>query len=105
VSPSLFSQRPVRAPRIWIRKTRGETLAYNPDTGGAHLLNETALAIWDLCDGETTAEEMIEAICQLCGMHPDVVEEDVDRILGEFEEAGLVVWVPEAYGRHRSTGS
>jgi PqqD family protein of HPr-rel-A system len=95
VSPSLSDRRPARAPRVWIRKTRAETLAYNRETGGAHLLNETALAIWDLCDGQTSAEEMIEAICQLCGMHPDVVGEDVDRILAEFEAAGLVVWVPD----------
>jgi PqqD family protein of HPr-rel-A system len=95
VSPSLSERRPVRAPRVWVRKARGETLAYNRETGDAHLLNETALAIWDLCDGETTAEEMIEAICQLCGMHADIVEEDVDRILAEFEAAGLVVWVPD----------
>ena len=94
MSRSLSEQRPARAPLVWVRKTRGETLAYNPRTGGAHLLNETALAIWDLCDGETSAGEMIEAICQLCGMHPDVVSEDVERILREFEEAGLVEWIP-----------
>lgn len=105
MNPSRSDRRPVRAPRIWIRKARGETLAYNPGTGGAHLLNETALAIWDLCDGETSAAEMVEAICQLCSMHPDVVEEDVDRILREFEDAGLVVWVPDALGRRRGTGA
>jgi hypothetical protein len=94
VSRSLSELRPARVPSVWIRKSRTETLAYHPGTGGAHLLNETALAIWDLCDGETTPQEMVEAICQLCGMHPDVVSEDVARILSEFEDAGLVVWVP-----------
>jgi coenzyme PQQ synthesis protein D (PqqD) len=94
MSRSLSELRPARSPDVWIRKTRGETLAYHPGTGAAHLLNDTALAIWDLCDGETKPEEMVEAICQLCGMHPDVVDEDVDRILGEFGDAGLVVWVP-----------
>lgn len=94
MSRSLSELCPARVPNVWIRKTRGETLAYHPGTGGAHLLNDTALAIWDLCDGATKPEEMVEAICQLCGMHPDVVGEDVGRILAEFEEAGLVVWVP-----------
>ena len=88
--------RPARSPGVWVRKTRGETLAYHPGTGAAHLLNETALAIWDLCDGATKPQEMVEAICQLCGMHPDVVGEDVARILAEFEEAGLIAWVPAA---------
>jgi coenzyme PQQ synthesis protein D (PqqD) len=98
VSRSLSEGCPARAPLVWIRRTRGETLAYNPGTGGAHLLNETALAIWDLCDGETSAGEMVEAICQLCGMHPDVVSEDVERILREFEDAELVVWFPVPEG-------
>ena len=96
MSRSLSELCPVRVPDVWIHKTRTETLAYHPGTGGAHLLNETALAIWDLCDGETTPQEMVGAICQLCGMHPDVVGEDVARILAEFEDAGLVVWVPPA---------
>lgn len=94
MSHSLSELRPARVPAVWIRKSRTDTLAYHPGTGGAHLLNETALAIWDLCDGETRPQEMVEAICQLCGMHPDVVREDVARILSEFEDAGLVVWIP-----------
>jgi hypothetical protein len=98
VSRSRSEGCPARAPLVWVRRTRGETLAYNPATGGAHLLNETALAIWDLCDGGTTPTEMVEAICQLCGMHRDVVSEDVERILREFEEAELVVWVAVRHG-------
>ena len=94
MSRSLSELRPARVPAVWIRKTRAETLAYHPGTGSAHLLNETALAIWDLCDGKTSPQEMVGAICQLCGMHPDIVREDVARILSEFEDAGLVVWVP-----------
>jgi hypothetical protein len=57
-----------------------------------YLLNETALAIWDLCDGETSPAEMVTAVVELTGMHPDVVTEDVERILKEFEEAGLLSW-------------
>ena len=56
-------------------------------------LNDTALAIWDLCDGETWPKEMVRAICEVSGLHEDVVIEDIARTLNEFEEAGLLVWM------------
>lgn len=84
--------RPVRKPEVWLRQAGEENAVYNPATGSVFLLNETALAIWDLCDGETSPEEMVTAVVELTGMHPDVVTEDVERILGEFEEAGLLTW-------------
>jgi hypothetical protein len=58
-----------------------------------HLLNDTALAIWDLCDGKTAPGEMVAAICDLSGLPPEVVNEDVERTLSQFQEAGLVLWV------------
>jgi PqqD family protein of HPr-rel-A system len=84
--------RPVRKPEVWLRQAAEENAVYNPTTGSVFLLNETALAIWDLCDGETSPDEMVTAVVELTGMHPDVVTEDVERILGEFEEAGLLTW-------------
>jgi hypothetical protein len=56
-----------------------------------HILNATALAIWELCDGQTRTGEMVGAICGLSGLPRDVVEEDVGRILGEFQRAGILL--------------
>jgi PqqD family protein of HPr-rel-A system len=89
---SVRQGRPVRKPEVWLRQAGDENAVYNPSNGSVHLLNETALAIWDLCDGQTSPEEMVTAVCELTGMHPDIVSEDVQRILGEFEEAGLLTW-------------
>ena len=35
---------------------------------------------------------MVTAICDLSKLPWDVVEEDVHRILGQFEEANLITW-------------
>ena len=78
---------------VWVRQTQGENALYDPATGTVHMLNETAQAIWELCDGETLPEEMISAICQLFSMHRDVVTEDIERILGDLDRAGLISWV------------
>jgi PqqD family protein of HPr-rel-A system len=92
MNTTVLSKRPIRNPEVWLRKTEKETAIYDPTTGSVHLLNETALAIWELCDGETKVDEMVTAVCELCGMHREIVVEDVDRILTEFGAAGLLTW-------------
>jgi hypothetical protein len=96
MNTSLLQKRPLRSAEVWVRQARGENAIYDPATGSVHLLNETAQAIWDLCDGDTTVAEMVDAICTLTAMHRDIVVEDVDRVLTEFGAAGLLSWrVPE----------
>lgn len=83
---------PARRSDVWLRQAGEENALFDPQNGSVHILNETALAIWELCDGETSPEEMVDAVVTLFGMHQDVVEEDVKRILGDFEHAGLLEW-------------
>lgn len=90
---SVQQGRPVRRKDVWLRNTKDEIAVYSPATGDVYLLNETALAIWDLCDGETRPEEMMTAICEVTGLPPEVVAEDVERILLEFDHAELIDWV------------
>lgn len=89
---SLTKGKPKRRTGVWLRQVGGENALYNPDTSSVHLLNDTALAIWDLCNGDIDPGEMIEAICQISSLHQDIVTEDVDRTLEEFERAGLIGW-------------
>jgi PqqD family protein of HPr-rel-A system len=93
VNLSVRQGRPVRRTDVWLRNTKDEIAVYNPATGDVYLLNETALAIWDLCDGDTQPEEMMTAICDLTSLPPEVVAEDVERILLEFDTAELIEWV------------
>ena len=83
---------PARKPGVWLRQAEDENVVYDPDTSAVHLLNVTATAIWVLCDGATTPDEMVDAICELSGLPREVVVEDVRRILLQFEEADILVW-------------
>ena len=95
---------PIRRSEVWFRPAGGENALYDPTSASVHMLNETALAIWDLCDGETRPEEMIDAICELTGAHQEMVAEDVERILMEFNHAHLIHWtVAEAAPVDRSS--
>jgi PqqD family protein of HPr-rel-A system len=93
VNLSVRQGRPVRRKDVWLRNTKDEIAVYNPGTGDVYLLNETALAIWDLCDGDTKPDEMMTAICDVTSLPPEVVAEDVERILLEFDTAELIEWV------------
>ncbi|MGH2784129.1 MAG: HPr-rel-A system PqqD family peptide chaperone [Actinomycetota bacterium] len=88
-------RRPLRKEGLFLRQANGENAVYDPASGQVHLLNATAWAIWDLCDGETDPEEMIDAICEISRMHRDLVSEDVRRVLSEFDVAGLLRWVTQ----------
>lgn len=92
MNSSVLDRRPLRRSDVWVRQAKRENAIYDPHGGSVHLLNETALAIWQLCDGQTKVEEMVVAICDLTGMHRDVVTEDVDRILTQFGSSGLITW-------------
>jgi PqqD family protein of HPr-rel-A system len=81
---------PRRRDDVWLRARGNENAVFDPATGGLHLLNETARALWELCDGETTPDEMVRAICELSGLPDEVVAEDVHRTLAEFESLGLL---------------
>ena len=52
-------------------------------------LNETALAIWDLCDGATTVDEMVDAVVEL-GLDDAQARADVQGVVDEFERLGVI---------------
>jgi hypothetical protein len=83
---------PARKPGVWLRQAEDENVVYDPEASAVHLLNVTATAIWVLCDGVTSPDEMVDAICELSGLPREVVEEDVRRIILQFEEADILTW-------------
>jgi hypothetical protein len=68
------------------------------DRRGAQVcvLNETALALWELCDGATAPEEMVDAVRVACGLDREVAAADIERTLTELTAAGLVSWSADA---------
>jgi hypothetical protein len=49
-----------RSEGIITKELDGEVLVYDAARDRAHCLNETAAAIWKLCDGQTTASEIAQ---------------------------------------------
>ena len=76
-----------------LRETDGEAVLVSV-AGLRHVVNETALALWELCDGETTPTEMTSAVSTLFALDPDVADNDVRTTLQALTAAGLLEWVP-----------
>jgi len=85
---------PLPGKRAGIHVRRGERGAALIDSGGRKLcaLNETALALWELCDGATAPEEMVDAVRIACGVPEEVAAVDIARTLRELTDAGLLLW-------------
>jgi len=69
----------------------GQWSIYNAETETLHLLNDSARAIWELCDGDTSAEEMAEAVSKLTGVDYKDASKDVETTLVKLSSLGLVV--------------
>jgi hypothetical protein len=59
----------------------------------AHELNPTARAVWELCDGTTTIDELVDAIRKVFSVDRAVATADVNTVVCQLEAAGLVAWV------------
>jgi hypothetical protein len=53
-------------------------------------LNPTALALWELCDGTTSIEEMVAAVAKLFALPPNRARHDVQTALRKMQAAGAI---------------
>lgn len=82
--------KPLRLGSVWRATDDGMTTIYQPDSDSLHALNDTALAIWELCDGETTVDEMALAIAKLTGLPIEAATRDVTTTVNALRDLGLV---------------
>lgn len=81
---------PLRRGEIWTESEDGIAV-YLAETDSLHVLNPTAFAIWELCDGETTPEEIALAVAELTGMNAETAADAVTSTIEDLQRLGLVV--------------
>ena len=81
---------PRRQPNVQLRGEGAEACLVVSSTGVKHVVNPTARAIWELCDGTTTVDELVSVICQLFDVSRTTAAADVRQVIEELEHAGLV---------------
>src|SRR5262245_59379837 len=78
-----------RVEGLQFERVADEILAVKPATLEAHALNQSAAAVFDLCDGKASKSEMAAEIQRCTGLPAD--EEIVELALAELVDAVLVV--------------
>ena len=68
-----------------------ELLLYDPKSDQVHILNETAMQVWEMCDGQ---HEEPEIAAELGRRYADidaaVLEQDTARLIEDFLKKGLI---------------
>ena len=81
---------PKRRDELIERELPEELILYTPETDRAFLLNHTAAATWDLCDGQHTTSQIAEQISVHSGAPMQSVLEDVASTIRRFDSDHLL---------------
>lgn len=81
---------PRRRAGISERVLEAEAMLYDGQTGCTHRMNETALAIWRLCDGARTTHDIAAELETQYAVDADSALDDVEQTLAVFARAGLL---------------
>jgi pyrroloquinoline quinone biosynthesis protein D len=81
---------PSRRGDIYERSLTDEAVLYNPVDSVMHTLNPVAAFIWKLCDGEHTAEDIAQQVCERYDADPDAVVKDVQDTIDQLREKNLL---------------
>ncbi len=68
----------------------GRISVFSPRTQLVVMLNETASDVWRLSDGDHSPGEVIELLAAAYATTPDLVHDDIMRVIRQFVDAGLV---------------
>jgi hypothetical protein len=89
-SPIFKDSRPVRRLGVLFYRALEEMVIYDPTESCAASLSASARAIWELCDGTRTAEQICVELAQTYGTDGGELREDVTRALERLCELGLL---------------
>jgi hypothetical protein len=81
---------PVRKGELVRQGSSEKWMVYVSKTDSLHLLNATARAIWELCDGHTSPIEMAHAISELTALSPTESIDQVNLALKTLRRSGLI---------------
>ena len=87
-----MTDHPVKRGELIQSKTAEGWTVYDERSDSLHVLNVTAKAIWELCDGSTTPEEISSAIAEVTGLSHEEASDHVGQTLRSLKDAGLLVW-------------
>jgi len=83
--------RPRQTPGVVTCEVLDELVAYSPASSQAVSLNVSARAIWELCDGTRTLDDICNELSESAGMPPEALRADVQAAIDQLRDLGLLV--------------
>ena len=83
--------KPQRHPDVLERELPDELILYHPGTDDAILLNRVSAAIWDLCDGTQSLDDIANQVADAFGAAHEEVLGDVKETVTQYLQAGLLI--------------
>ena len=81
---------PISSKDVTLQRVGQEVILHDRRNGRAHVINETAAQVWELCDGRITLDQIVSALSASYQVPASVVREDVNYILAKFRELRVV---------------
>ena len=71
---------------VSLQRVGQEAILHDRRNGRAHVINESAAQIWELCDGQNSLEQIVSAFAAAYALPAADVQADVQYILAKFHE-------------------
>jgi hypothetical protein len=79
-------QSPTPNKDVSLQRVGQEAILHDRRNGRAHVINESAAQIWELCDGQSTLDHIVSAFAAAYALPAADVQADVQYILTKFHE-------------------
>jgi hypothetical protein len=84
------AEHPCRRPDIETESLDDQVVLIDPTSGEYHLLNRTGFAIWQLCDGTHSVDDLVEIIAEHYAIGYERAVDDVTALIERLKEADLL---------------
>ena len=78
----------------------GEAIMINLALGTYYSLDRVGTVVWELIEEEHTLEHIVEGLTSRFDVSPEIARTDLQRLVGEMLEEGIVVRVDEGAKQH-----
>lgn len=92
ISPSAGERVPAQARGVSLHREGGSPVLRDEGGNDVCLLNDTAAALWESCDGTTTVAEIVLAARQLWRVAPATAEQEIRSAIDALAGAGVIHW-------------
>ena len=77
-------------PQATLEQAGSQAVLYDRRSGKAHVLNASAARLWELCDGESTIDEVVARFAAGYDLPGEAVRPDVEKLVASFRELGVL---------------